>query len=191
MFCFLLAVASVLSLIVASPAKVINPQVSSTTIITGNSQLQTIISGLEKDFDQGTQIASAFREVLDDIVPANAPASIPQALSKVQSAYAAHPTDFFAQAAALVLESVVEPDVDNIITGYSLKNNQNNINLKSPLSPVYPKKDPSDAPYDLPEAELRSKIFIPLGFTYGKKQPVILVPGTALEAGENFASNCN
>jgi hypothetical protein len=36
---------------------------------------------------------------------------------------------------------------------------------------------------------LRSAIYIPSAFTYGKVPPVILIPGTGVTAGEDFAPN--
>ena len=47
-----------------------------------------------------------------------------------------------------------------------------------PPTSVYPQAEPCDAPYSIPESDLRSAIFIPETFTYGEKLPVILFPGT-------------
>jgi len=58
-----------------------------------------------------------------------------------------------------------------------------------PKTTIYPKASPSDAPYDLTEAQLRSVIRIPLGFTYGQKPPVILAPGTGSTGYLTFAGN--
>ncbi|KAF2087370.1 alpha/beta-hydrolase [Saccharata proteae CBS 121410] len=68
-------------------------------------------------------------------------------------------------------------------------NSPNNINPVNPSQPVYPKADTSDAPYDLSENTLRSAIHIPTTFTYGQKEPVILVPGTGNFGAETFAGN--
>jgi hypothetical protein len=46
-----------------------------------------------------------------------------------------------------------------------------------------------DAPYTLPELALRSAIRIPLGFTFGQKPPVILVPGTGSTGYLTYAGN--
>lgn len=50
-------------------------------------------------------------------------------------------------------------------------------------------KSAQDAPYDVTEAQLRVAIYIPPNFTYGQKPPVLLVPGTSVEACETYAGN--
>lgn len=46
-----------------------------------------------------------------------------------------------------------------------------------------------DAPFSVPEAQLRSAIYIPPGFTKGKKQPILMSPGTGATGGINFETN--
>ncbi|WQF84418.1 Putative alpha/Beta hydrolase [Colletotrichum destructivum] len=53
-----------------------------------------------------------------------------------------------------------------------------NNNPRNPAKAIWPRKDPADAPYTLTESQLRQVIFIPQTFTYGKKPPVIFIPGT-------------
>ena len=53
-------------------------------------------------------------------------------------------------------------------------NSKTNNNPKEPSKPVFPSKASGDAPYSLDEQTLRGAIFIPQGFTYGQKQPVIV-----------------
>lgn len=65
----------------------------------------------------------------------------------------------------------------------------NNNNPRRPAKKIYPKKSPQDAPYKYSEQDLRSHIFIPSTFTYGKKPPVILVPGTGARGFNNFMGN--
>ncbi|GJC98185.1 lipase b [Colletotrichum higginsianum] len=68
-------------------------------------------------------------------------------------------------------------------------NSINNVN-PDPKDRIYPKRSDKDAPYSLSEQELRSKIFIPKTFSASsKKQPVILVPGTAAMAGSTYRAN--
>lgn len=69
------------------------------------------------------------------------------------------------------------------------ENSVSNINLRAPARPIFPKKAPTDAPYSLSEAQLRAAIYIPPGFTYGRKPPTIFVPGTGAYGGINFGSN--
>jgi triacylglycerol esterase/lipase EstA (alpha/beta hydrolase family) len=79
--------------------------------------------------------------------------------------------------------SILYPFVDGGI------NSNLNINLKPATSTIYPKKSSKDAPYSVLEATLRAAIYIPSGFTYGKKTPVILVPGTGAPGGLTYEGN--
>jgi hypothetical protein len=80
--------------------------------------------------------------------------------------------------------------IGNAVQTYSSGcNSQNNNNAKNPATPVFPKKGPSDAPYSLTEAQLRAIIYIPSTFTYGKVQPLVMVPGTGSEGCLTFQSN--
>jgi hypothetical protein len=47
----------------------------------------------------------------------------------------------------------------------------------------------NDAPYSIAESQLRAAIQIPSTFTYGKKPPVILVPGTGSTGCFTFTGN--
>jgi hypothetical protein len=72
-------------------------------------------------------------------------------------------------------------------TGVDSSSNKNPIN---PTTPVYPQKASGDAPYSIDENTLRSAIYIPSTFGYGKsgKQPVLMVPGTALPGGTTYSN---
>jgi len=56
---------------------------------------------------------------------------------------------------------------------------------------IYPTFSARDAPYSIQETSLRSAIFIPATFRYGRdgKTPVILVPGTGSHGGEAYEYN--
>ncbi|PHH62998.1 hypothetical protein CDD81_6423 [Ophiocordyceps australis] len=57
------------------------------------------------------------------------------------------------------------------------------------ILPVYPQKADKDAPYSLSEQQLRSAIFIPKEYTYGKKPPVVLVLATGFSGYSSFSSS--
>lgn len=58
-----------------------------------------------------------------------------------------------------------------------------------PAQPVFPSKAPGDAPYSVAEADLRAAIKFPASFTYGKKMPVIMSPGTGVTGTQTFSGN--
>lgn len=62
-------------------------------------------------------------------------------------------------------------------------------NNNTAIDGLYPQKAEGDAPYSVPEDELRAAIYIPETFTYGKKPPVLFVPGTGSYGGSVYRSN--
>ena len=87
-------------------------------------------------------------------------------------------TSIFESAAKFIANGITPGDLTQIVTSFVFGcNSALNFNLP-PSKPIYPKKGPSDAPYSLLEAQLLAAIHIPDTFTYGKKPPVILTPGT-------------
>ncbi|PVH75598.1 alpha/beta-hydrolase [Cadophora sp. DSE1049] len=134
--------------------------------------------------------ASAVAGLLSAIVPAPNPTAIADEVSSVASVYKAHPTAFLESAATLVLNGLAPQGVINdVIANTPIANSPNNINLRPAVPPVYPKKGAGDAPYSQSERVLRSAIYIPPEFSYGKVRPCIFVPGTASTGGSNFLPN--
>jgi len=126
---------------------------------------------------------------LENIVPLPSPTSVEQAASRLQSAYAAAaPTSFFQSAAIIIQQGLASNDLASIAAGFNAEQGSNsfNNNPHNPTKSIYPKKAQGDAPYQQTEAKLRQHIYIPPGFTFGKKPPVILVPGTGERGGGNF-----
>ena len=99
------------------------------------------------------------------------------------------PSDI-ALAAAVLIASGITPGnltllAEELVSGCNSQSNSN----KAPPTAVYPKKGATDAPYDVAESTLRAAISIPSAFTYGKKPPVILVPGTGNTGCFTFSGN--
>jgi hypothetical protein len=91
----------------------------------------------------------------------------------------------------MITNGIIAGDLNtflNILLSYSGPNSISNINPAAKTT-VYPKASPSDAPYDVAEAKLRSAIYIPQAFTFGKKPPVILFPGTGSTGYTAYAGN--
>jgi len=98
--------------------------------------------------------------------------------------------DFVANVLGLALNGLTTNDLQEVVGGEGpLENSGDNINPINPTPAVYPKKDKGDAPYSVAEKTLKSAIYIPSNFTYGKVPPVLLIPGTAGTSGANFAPN--
>lgn len=132
---------------------------------------------------------------LVQIKPSGRPTNIADAMVRASKVWAS-PTgrkDFYPAIATQVALGL-GPLLDGTLTtalvgGLPVGENSVNNNNPKPKSKIYPSKDGGDAPYTLSEDALRKAIYIPSGFTYGAKRPVIMVPGTGSYGGINFANN--
>lgn len=186
--------AAVLTTILASPTSTRPGQLSERQLlpsqITSESQLESIIAGLEKDGAISQENGQVLIELLEAIVPSPAPANPAAALSSIISVYAAHPTDFIASALSLPLGGLTWSDAVGLILGESpIENSSKSFNPINPSPAIYPMKGANDAPYSVSEATLRAAIYIPSDFTYRKVPPLLFIPGTGGTAGQNFAGN--
>ncbi|KAK7972894.1 hypothetical protein PG996_007116 [Apiospora saccharicola] len=126
--------------------------------------------------------------------PATAPPANPeQVQSVVRDAFGTLPPNLSKAAAKLISAGTgvahLKSFAANMETGENSSNNSNPEIEPSGATTIYPRADPRDAPYSLPEAQLRAALYIPAGFTYGAKPPVIFVPGTGSYGGSVFAPN--
>jgi hypothetical protein len=138
---------------------------------------------------KGVTDAGSAQSIFQNIVPATAPTSIAQEQAGVTQVRALNPGNIFESGADILLAGLAGGDFETIASAYLVESNTMNLNFKEPIVPVYPKAGPLDAPYDLSESQLRQAIYIPPDYTYGRKPPVIFLPGTGAVAGQNFAPN--
>jgi hypothetical protein len=115
------------------------------------------------------------------------PTSIPAAASALVAIVGAAPTprNYVGLATDLIGAGLTTDNVGDLLDFaggvVGPDNSFNNNNPRQPSVPVYPRADKRDAPYSVPEAQLRGAIRIPSSFQYGQPgapQPIILVPGT-------------
>lgn len=184
-----------LVLIVTALASPIEQRAAATTQaipsrITSPAQLNSIISGLEADGTELALGASVFLDLASAIVPAPNPTAIAAEISSVASVYKAHPTFAFESALNLISAGLTPTDAYDLLTQSSpIENSSDNNNSINPSPPVYPSAAKGDAPYSQSEKKLRSALYIPRGFTYGKVPPLIFVPGKTFEFGILEANN--
>nr|POE72758.1 tryprostatin b 6-hydroxylase [Quercus suber] len=171
--------------------KVAERQAASNTVnpIINASQLSAAFASLPADGQSLAAAITAVSAIFTNIVPAPGPTAASQLASEFEKITAANPQDIFESGAQILLNGFAGGDYADIAKGYLLESNTNNLNLRQPATKIYPKASPDDAPYSLSESDLRKALYIPLGFTYGKIQPVIFLPGTGALAGQNFAPN--
>ncbi|KAI9893689.1 MAG: hypothetical protein M1814_005905 [Vezdaea aestivalis] len=153
------------------------------------SKATSVVAAVKSDIAAAPSAASAYAALFTNIVPSPAPSSIEQALFIAKDASEGGSRSLIDSALRLKLQGLCVFDTATLFTGISGGiNSYANNNPKNPSSPIYPKKDPSDPPYSIPESQLRAAIYIPPGYT-GSKQTVILIPGTAVPAGITYANN--
>jgi hypothetical protein len=154
-----------------------------------------LVGGLLKDVDAAVASGDATRVLSDlkSIVPTARPTDIKGVFSQQSKIWASPTTrtDFFAAVATQVANGLILDGTLNTAINGGLPVGENSINNNNPAprNNIYPKKNGNDAPYRLSEFDLRKAIYIPAGFTYGAKPPVIFVPGTGAYGGANFANN--
>nr|POE87436.1 isoform 2 of meiotic recombination protein spo11 [Quercus suber] len=167
--------------------KVAERQAASNSVaILNESQLSAAFASLPADGQSLSAAITAVSAIFTNIIPAPGPTAASQLASEFQKVTVANPQDIFESGAQILLNGLAGGDYADISQGYLLESNTNNLNLRQPATKIYPKASPDDAPYSLSESDLRKVINIPLGFTYGKIQPVIFLPGTGALAGQNF-----
>jgi hypothetical protein len=155
-----------------------------------------LVGGLLKAVDNAVASgdAQAVSSLLVQIQPTARPTAISQVLAGQKSVWASPTrTDFYGGIATQVangLGPLLDGTLSTLLEGdFPVGENSIDNNNKA-IAGLYPRKpSTTDAPYSVPEAQLRAAIYIPPGFTFGKKTPVLFVPGTASYGGTNFANN--
>lgn len=134
----------------------------------------------------------ALTSALKKVTATATPTDVAQASATLAAIQSASPSSLFEYAAALAANGLVVNDISSLLTStlgqFTGANSLTNSN-PNPKTSVYPKKGACDAPYSLSETALRQAIHIPSTFTYGKKPPVILFPGTGNTGYQTFSGN--
>jgi hypothetical protein len=114
-----------------------------------------------------------------------APSGVSDAASRLSSVIQAQASQSTASGymsdlaeAGLTTDSV-EDVLEYVQSFLAGENGSDNFNSRTPFPYAYPTANSEDAPYSVSEYELRSAIYIPDSFQYGREgapQPVILVP---------------
>ncbi|KAH7128942.1 hypothetical protein EDB81DRAFT_888716 [Dactylonectria macrodidyma] len=110
-------------------------------------------------------------DVLRKLKPTRTLANVEEASAIVEQIVTLTPSSVIELQGQLIANGVISGTVDdlfNFASGIaSNKSGHANVNPNSPTA-VYPKATPCDVPYSTSESDLRSAIFIPDSFTYGR-----------------------
>jgi hypothetical protein len=155
------------------------------TTIQSESLLKTTVGNIRKQVTEVDQLFETFAGLFQAVKEEQVPDSIPDALASVATLLSKPTLENIAQS---ILNGLSVPDLtQNVLAAYLGEANSFD-NDNPPVQNIYP-KSPQDAPYSVSEAQLRAAIYIPPGFTYGQKRPVLFVPGTGAFGGVNFLPN--
>lgn len=137
------------------------------------SILNSLLTQVATNAAQKAALTSAYKQ-LASLTPTATPTAtedIPSILSSIIGT--ATPTSFVDYTIQFILNGLVEPQQYlALIEGESpTDNSATNTNNPAPSHSIYPKKLACDAPYSQTEAALREQIYLPPGFTFGKKPP--------------------
>lgn len=180
------------------PEPISAPALEDAAFLEERQLLSTIVHVISEPL-QEVQSALAAKDpiavatALIKISPTSRPTDIADCVSRQLHMWASPTTreDFFQAVATQVANGLVVDGTLNTALngGQPVGENSINNNNPNPSSTIFPKKDPSDAPFSLSEDTLRKAIYIPSGFTFGDKRPVIFVPGTGSYGGSAFGNN--
>ncbi|KAI4720848.1 alpha/beta-hydrolase [Aureobasidium sp. EXF-10727] len=141
----------------------------------------------------GTQAWSTISSALAQVTATKTQTNAASAISQLSSIHAAKPSanlyEFVAAVAAEGLTANSVNDLLGFVDGLaSGENSMSNVNIQTPKDTIYPKKG-NDPKYSITESSLRSAIYIPASFQWGKVQPVILMPGTGATGYFTYIGN--
>ncbi|KAE9371124.1 alpha/beta-hydrolase [Stipitochalara longipes BDJ] len=144
----------------------------------------------------GTDVPAVVQKLFQAVKPTSTPTSVQQAISEANSAFGitsasqAPPPeqDILQNVVTLLLDGFTSSDLQAVIQGL-VAQSSNNINPPVPFLKTFYNTVLGNAPFDIAESALRAAIYIPPGFTWGAKQPVLMSPGTGATGASSFSSN--
>lgn len=146
----------------------------------------------------GTDVPVIAKKLFSAAQPTAKPSSVSQAISWAAGAWGVSdpsasptpPANIVTNALGLVLNGFTSNDLQAVASGASpFANSANNVNNPVPPNKRFYNNVNRNARFSIDETTLRTAIYIPPGFTWGKKQPVIMSPGTGAFGYGTFASN--
>jgi len=178
-----IAKVGMLSLLVALTAALPSPSQPEKRGLIGG-----VVSALGSEATDLASVALAVVDAIETVVPTTTISSFADATAALSSNLAVA-TNLIDSVPGLIEAGFDPSDISTIVNGFEgAYNGPSPYNVRSPkLGPVYPQRDPDDAPYTIDEDDLRSAIYVPDPFTYGRRPPVVLIPGIGFPGGTSFS----
>ncbi|KAI9649526.1 hypothetical protein NHQ30_002104 [Ciborinia camelliae] len=160
--------------------------------------VDAVVGSIANGTVSGTDVPVLVKKLFSAVKPTAAPTSISQAQEWAASIWGVSdpsasptpPANIVVNALELVLDGFTSSDLQAVVSGASSSyNSVNNVNDPVPSEKSFYNNVDGNAPFSVDEDTLRAAIYIPSGFTWGKKQPVVMSPGTGAYGYVSFASN--
>ncbi|KAB8297917.1 hypothetical protein EYC80_001700 [Monilinia laxa] len=171
-------------------------------ILTDTANVLTAADAIERAIANGTLFGTDVPVLVKKLFSAAKPTATPTSIAQAQewaagvwgiSDPSASPTpsaNVIANALQLILDGFTSSDLQAVLSGAnSSDSSTKNVNDPVPSEKSFYNNVNGNAPFSVDEETLRAAIYIPPGFTWGKKQPIVLSPGTGGYAYSHFASN--
>ncbi|KAK5701512.1 hypothetical protein LTR97_004327 [Elasticomyces elasticus] len=81
----------------------------------------------------------------------------------------------------------LDPSTEQL-SGCGYPCSDNNVNKREPVPRAYTHAE-GDAPWSVPEAQLRAALYFPPAYSYGQKTPIVFIPGTGNYGKQSFFRN--
>ncbi|RGP78875.1 hypothetical protein FLONG3_3074 [Fusarium longipes] len=195
----LLSLCALSGLGIAAPSSPSTSELESRGLVGGlltgvDKTLEVVVGGLlgalRKAIDSGDRDKTL--DILHVLEPTKKPQNVEDAFAVLKNISKAKPETIIDYSAQLIVNGLISGNTLDLFAYaqglVSAENGSNNKN-RDPSKSVYPKVADCDAPYTTSEEKLRAAIYIPPTFTYGKKPPVILFPGTGSTGYTTFRGN--
>lgn len=178
----LLQCALLVGVAIAAPAS--QPQTTAAPLLAPNggikSKLSSIAAGLKTDAGDVSQALTAYAAVITDAtVSGSKPTAVRDVIATQSACHAQNPASNIVEYAAQLIANglAIKPNIGVVGQAVGATNSFINFNPAAPWG-IYPKKNWADPSYTLAQWELQQAIYVPPGYTYGEKPPVLLIGGT-------------
>ncbi|KAK7022196.1 hypothetical protein R3P38DRAFT_1112045 [Favolaschia claudopus] len=135
-------------------------------------------------------------DAIQSIIPSRAPTSEADAAAALNKIFSSGgPTGFIDTTTQLLKAGFAPSRLADLLDVNKTYTTGGNSMVNSPpalpkgAASIFPKAADGDAPFSLSEDVLRQAIFIPDGFTTGKKNPLLIIPGTGQPSFMTYQPN--
>ncbi|RAL65583.1 hypothetical protein DID88_005255 [Monilinia fructigena] len=156
-------------------------------ILNNTADVLTAADAIERAITNGTLFGTDMPVLVKELFSAAKPTATPTSIAQAQEWAAAN---VLANALELILDGFTPSDLQAVVSDANPSDSStNNANDPVPSDKSFYNNVNVNALFFVDEETLRAAIYIPPGFTWGKKQPIVLSPDTGGYGSSQFALN--